>query len=587
MTGALRERGLRRWASPNFLLLFPAVATLLVIFVYPIAGLMKQSFMTQDNQPTLENYRRLFETRLYVDVLLNTLMIAVYATLLTLLIAYPLTIYIARARPGLRRWLILAVLAPFWTSTLIHAFAWILLLGRRGILNQWLMQSGAISRPLDLIYNFAGVLIGMSHAMTPLAVLTMLPVMLRIDKNLSSAASTLGASPVRSFWLVYFPLSLPGLTAAGLLVFVTALGFFITPALLGSPREMMIVQIIIEQIELVLDWGFASAISLLLVVTTFALIWLMNRVGGVSFLPGGENRRTAGHGSLFVTVLNAVGSFFDAIGTVTGKVGWLKYLLARAALPAVAFAGAGFLVLPAAALVLMSFSDDSLFAWPPKGFTFRWYIQFFDSLTWMSAALRSLGVALVAAILALLIGIPAAYALTKRKVRFADHVFLFLISPLVLPTITIAISIYYFYAKIGLLGNSLGLALAHTVLALPFVVIAVSAILKGYDTRMDQAARTLGASPAVAFRRITMPLIMGGILSAFLFAFVKSFEDLTIALFLTGGLQTTLPKQMWIEALLLISPMLAAVSTLVMVFVVSILLTVEFTNRKFKMDRGE
>ena len=172
-----------------------------------------------------------------------------------------------------------------------------------------------------------------------------------------------------------------------------------------------------------------------------------------------------------------------------------------------------------------------------------------------------------AAILAMLIGVPAAFALARRSFAGKTGALALILSPLILPRMIVAVALFYLYARVGLVGTALGLVLGHTVLAIPFVVITVMAVLKTYDDRLDQAASSLGAGPLRTLRHVTLPLIRTGLMAAFLFAFVTSFDELTIALFVTGGLTTTLPKQMWDDALLKVSPILAAVSTVLIVFV--------------------
>jgi putative spermidine/putrescine transport system permease protein len=155
-----------------------------------------------------------------------------------------------------------------------------------------------------------------------------------------------------------------------------------------------------------------------------------------------------------------------------------------------------------------------------------------------------------------------------------------ILSPMIIPRKIIAVALFYSYARIGLVGSSIGLVLGHTVLAIPFVVITVMAVLKNYDDRLDQAAWNLGASPARAFYHVTFPLIRPGLVAAFLFAFVTSFDELSIALFATGGLKTTLPKQMWDDALLKVSPTLAAVSTLLIVLIGTTITLAERLRRR-------
>lgn len=233
----------------------PILVFLLTAFAYPVVQLLWLSLFGKTGTPTLEHYERLFTVPVYFAVLRNTFEIAGWTTLLCIVGGYPIAYFLATTTDKARNSLILWVLLPFWTSFLVRTFAWIVLLGRRGAINSVLESVGLIEAPLALLFNMTGVMIGMVHALMPLAVLTMLSVMETIDRKLMPAAFTLGARGGQAFWRIYFPLSLPGVAAAGLLVFITSLGFFITPALLGGPRETMITQVIISQIQELLNWG--------------------------------------------------------------------------------------------------------------------------------------------------------------------------------------------------------------------------------------------------------------------------------------------------------------------------------------------
>ena len=257
--------------------IYPAVLFLLLLFVYPTALLVGLSVADVDGKISVDHYARLFEGELYTKVLLITLKVAAWTTAFAIIAGYPVAYLLANVKSSLRNTLIIWVLLPFWTSFLVRTFAWLVLLGRKGAINDLLIALGIIDYPIKIIYNFTGVMIGMVHALMPLCVLTMLAVMENIDTNLSKAAGTLGARRGQAFWRIYFPLSLPGVAAGGLLIFVTSLGFFITPALLGSARETMIVQLIMFQIDSMLNWGFAGAISMLLLVTVLVIFFLYDR----------------------------------------------------------------------------------------------------------------------------------------------------------------------------------------------------------------------------------------------------------------------------------------------------------------------
>lgn len=193
---------------------------------------------------------------------------------------------ISTAGPRTKGRLVFLVLLSFWTSFLVRAFAWVIILGRNGVVNQTLVALGIIDRPIDLLYGLGAVLAGMVHAMLPLAVMTMLAVMENIDRNLPRAASTLGARPGSAFWTVYFPLSMPGVAAAAIMVFVTAIGFFIVPALLGGRFETMISQLIIDQVQQTLNWGLAGAIAVLLLAVVLLVFLVYDRIFGFTTLTG-------------------------------------------------------------------------------------------------------------------------------------------------------------------------------------------------------------------------------------------------------------------------------------------------------------
>jgi len=593
-----REAAVHRRRPPWLLAwpIFPVLIFLGLVFLYPVAQLLWLSVVDRAGDLTGTHYLRLFASPVYVKVLQNTFEIAGWTTVLCIVGGYPVAYLLATTSENRRNNLILWVLLPFWTSFLVRTFAWIVLLGRNGAVNDMLEALGVTDAPLELIYNMTGVMVGMTHALMPLGILTMLSVMQSIDASLPKAASTLGARGGQAFWRIYFPLSLPGVAAAGLLVFITALGFFITPALLGSPRETMITQIIIQQVQELLNWPFAGAISMLLLVSAIAVFYLYDRALGMSTLAGGApvSQRGGVGGANPIGQAGAWlgGRLIAGLGAASDLVAeqWERLFpsrpdrrprgSSRTLLWAVVLAVIAFLALPSFFIAPVSFTTDAFIEWPPTFFTWRWYETFIASPTWTAAIVRSLGVGAVTAALALVIGAPAAFVLARQRIAGRTAAMAFILSPLIIPRMIIAVALFYLYARIGLVGTSLGLVLGHTVLAVPYVVVTVMAVLKNYDERLDQAAGSLGANRARTLRHITFPLIRPGLIAAFLFAFITSFDELTIALFVSGGLATTLPKQMWDDALLKVSPTLAAVSTVLLVFVTAMILLAEYFRRR-------
>ena len=592
------------WRRREWLVLWPLLPIVLfltVLFVYPVGQLLWLSVVDGQGHLTGLHYVRLFTTATYVKVLGLTFEIALWTTLIAVVAGYPLAYLLSTVGNHTRNRLMLWVLLPFWTSFLVRTFAWLVLLGRKGAINEWLMTIGVTEAPLALIYNRAGVLIGMVHALMPIAVLTMLAVMRNIDRSLSGAASTLGARGGQAFWRVYFPLSMPGVAAAALLVFVLSLGFFITPALLGSGRELLVAQVIITQIEELLNWGFAGAVSVLLLGATLAVFLLYDQLFGRSRLTG-EERTTAG-----ARRPGLIGRFGAvAAGKLIGLMGWIcdrveealewirpirpdrpRATMSRAVLWTMAVVTLVYLAAPSFFVIPVSFSEAPYIQWPPVGFTLANYQLFLSDPVYVGAMIRSLIVGLCSAALSMLLGVPAAFVLTRRRMPGKSVILAAILAPMILPHIVIAIALFFLYAQLGLVGTTFGLVLGHTCICVPFVVVTVMAVLKNYDERLDQAASSLGANQWRTLRKVTLPLIFPGLVAAFLFAFVISLDELSIALFISGGAAPTLPKQLWVDSMLRVSPMVTAVSTVVLVFVTSLILLAEFTRRRVEKGSGE
>ncbi|CAJ96612.1 ABC-type spermidine/putrescine transport system, permease component II [Cupriavidus necator] len=585
MTAVALQRRPLPWLRPA-LLAAPLVLLFVVLLVYPVGQLLLLSVYS-DGAFTLAKYRQLFASSVYVDVMLITLKISLWTTLLSVVAGYPVAYLISSLSKDRKAKWLFWVLLSFWTSFLVRAFAWIVMLGRNGVVNQLLSAAGIQDAPSNLLYSLGAVLVAMVHALMPLAVLTMLSVMENIDRNLPRAALTLGARPGTAFWRVYFPLSMPGVAAGAIMVFVTAVGFFIVPALLGGRKEIMVAQLIIDQVQQTMNWGFAGSISVLLLLVVLAVFALYDKVLGLSSMAGGAEQRTrsaAAHDG----VLHRLGdSVLGALGAVSDKLLALVPRGRREPQPGdslplrtIVLMVLLFLSVPALLMIPLSFADKSGLNWPPRGFTLQHYQDMLASPLWMQAGLRSLLVGLGAAVLALLVGTPVAFLLARSQMRGKSLLLAFVLSPIIIPRMIIAVGMFYFFARVGLVGTSLGLMIGHTVIAVPYVVMTMMAVLRNYDTRLDLAAQSLGARPWQTLRYVTLPILAAGLFSSFLFAFATSFDELTIALFASGGLSATLPKQFWDEVTLQLSPVIAAVSTCLFVFVTLLITCAERLRRK-------
>lgn len=251
----------------------PGLLFLVVFFLVPLARMGARSF----TDPSPENYRVFLDSPVYVRVLWTTLRTSLIVTAVCLLIGYPYAYVMHHAGPKTRAALTVLVLVPFWSSLLVRTYAWTVLLQDSGIINSVLRDLGLIREPIQLMRNTLGVTIGMSHILLPFMVLPIWATMRRIDPDLVPAAESLGASPRAAFRKVFLPLSIPGVFAGCLLVFVLALGFYITPALLGSPQNAMFSELIVNMVSERLRFGVGSALAMTLLAVTLLLLGIGSR----------------------------------------------------------------------------------------------------------------------------------------------------------------------------------------------------------------------------------------------------------------------------------------------------------------------
>ncbi len=287
-TGLLSARAGARTRGAGLvpvLLLGPAVAWTFLFFLLPLAVMVWQSF--QRDGLSLFHYRKLLSTPLYLISMATTFQISLVVTAGCLLLGYPVAFLIATAGPRVRGLVLLLVVIPYWLDYIVRSYSWMVLLGRMGLVNRTLIGLGLTSEPLSILYSMWSVDIGMIQILLPLMVLTLYGAMHGIDQRLVQAAAIHGAGPWQAFRRVFFPLSLPGVYGACLLTFVVSMGFYITPALLGGRKQTMISQLIYTLASDMLDWPLASAVSVLLLIVSLAIVLVYNRLFSIDRLWGG------------------------------------------------------------------------------------------------------------------------------------------------------------------------------------------------------------------------------------------------------------------------------------------------------------
>lgn len=263
------------WRVPHFALVAPLLLYLLALYAIPVAGMMLRS--VADPHWTTANFVQIATDPVFPLVLWITIRISLIVTVATLLLGYPTAFLLARLPPARANLLLIIVLVPFWSSILVRSYAWMVLLGRDGIVNQLLLSLGLITAPLRLLYTTFAVYVAMIHVLLPFMILPLYASLRAIDGNLLRAAASLGARPAQAFRQIVLPLSLPGISAGCLLVFILALGFYITPALVGGPRDLMMAVLIQQQIDQ-LDWPLGSALAVVLLAAALGTFAIFTRV---------------------------------------------------------------------------------------------------------------------------------------------------------------------------------------------------------------------------------------------------------------------------------------------------------------------
>ena len=270
------------------LLLVPCFAWIAFFFLLPLGMMVWRSLAGEAGSIAI--YQDILTAPLYHKVMATTLRTAVATPVLALLLGYPVAYALTVSQPAVRGLMLLLVLVPYWVDIIVRSFSWMVMLGDNGIVNKALVGLGLIPAPAQLLYTTLSVLLGMVQIMLPFAIVTLFGAMLRIDRTLMTAAKIHGATSWQAFYAVFLPLSLPGVYGAGLLVFIMSLGFFVTPALLGSPKETMIAQTIMVEATQTLDWETASAAGTLLLIITTIIAVIYNRYFSLDRLWGGSDQ---------------------------------------------------------------------------------------------------------------------------------------------------------------------------------------------------------------------------------------------------------------------------------------------------------
>ena len=553
-------------------MLLPVLLLLALGYLGPL-GMVAWTSLRRAGQTGLAAYAEILSQPVFLDIFLRTITTAVCVTLICAAVGYPFA-YLVATRA--RRWAgpIMALVAvPYLTSILIRSYAWVAILGGGGLVNRTLMALGLIEDPLRLVFNSFGSYVGMVQILLPMMVLPLYAAMRRIDPALLRAGASLGGGPASVFATVFLPLSLPGLAAGSALVFLSALGFYITPALLGAPGDYLLAQAIEVRVTTLAEFDVAAALSWMLLAIVAALLLLLRH--RIVPLDEAERRQRA------LPRLRALAPLARWVMLLGDRVAPLAGPLLRLHGALVLL----FLLSPMVVVVLIAFSSAPYLTFPPPGYSWRWFTAFFRDANWLEAAWFSLWVSTAAAVTTLMVGTPFAFALARGRFAGRRLLWLLAVSPMILPHIVIGLGLFFTFVALGLNGHPVSFWIAYAVTGLPYVVIILVSALGRFDRDMERAAQSLGAPPLTVFRTVTLPLLAASFATAFLFAFLSGFDDLIIGLFLSSPRGTTLAIRMWEDIRLEISPKTAVVGALQLA-VLLFVLAAQALARRIARGRG-
>lgn len=515
-----------QWAA-----VLPAFVLLALLLVYPLVSIALRSFNPSGNATlsghglTWMNYLGLFRDPAARIILRNTFVVAGVAAVASVVIAYPVAMFITQLRPRPRRIALWLVLLPLWTSVVVRMYSLQLILGQ-----------------VNTLYTERAAIIGMISYLVPYLVLILYSGMSRIDPTLMVASRALGAGPLRTLRLIFLPLASQATWAGLMLMFVIGLGFFLTPALLGGSGDMTVAMYILQQVR-INDWGAASAMGMCLLVIAVIVYLAVDRIFGI------ERLTTLGTGDA-------------SLGTGSDGHSWMPRWL-RCALGGWSGLVFAALTLPLVYVVVVSFSSKSYLSFPPPALSTKWYAALFSDPSWRDSLVLSLRVGLATTVMATVLGLLTALAMTRSRAINSGPVRAVLILPVIVPVTLLAAGIYDLVLRTGQSGTLLGFALPHTLLALPFTTMILKGSLSQVGRSFELAARTLGARPLRAFRSVTLPLIVPGLAAAAAIAFVTSWDEVVIAM-LVQYILPTLPVKLFTVVQASLTPVVASISSLIL-----------------------
>ncbi len=592
--GTRRSRS--RLKPAQYLLLAPSTIMLLLAFFVPIVYLfalcvyhgIPGSGLIDYSNPNMDNFVR-FMDPYNLKVLLRTLRIAFMATVVALVVGYPIALSMTKGSNAKKGIMLALLLTPLVTNVVARTLGLMIIFGNNGPVNQVIKMLGFSG--IKFLGEEFGIVLGLVQVYTPYMVLSIKAVLENTNFNLQEAARDLGCSKWQAFCKVILPLSMPGVVAGSLFVFLLSFSSYITPKLMGKGGIMTMSMYVYQQGMGLMDWPFAAAVAIILLLVSLVLVTLYNKM--TSRIERMNDRtgiyRNANYTNAWHQFTTKIKDFFyDIYASIMRRLeksdGMRKFLagcstgfekVGTVLVKVLVVLGIVFIICPLPIVIISSFTEANLVYFPPQGFSLKWYIGLANKTEYLKSFFVSLRLAFFAVGVALVFGTMVAVSLTRFKFRFTNALRTFFLSPLMVPGVIFGLAAVRFAARIGWNASFRALLFVHIIICSTYVIRTVLSSLIGFDASIEEAARDLGASPWQTFWKITFPIIRPSIIVAGLFSFITSLDETTVSVFLVGGQSVTLPVRIFSQLEYGLEPTITAISSLLVIFALIILLVID------------
>ncbi|MHC2391269.1 ABC-type spermidine/putrescine transport system permease subunit II [Bradyrhizobium liaoningense] len=550
MSMAADERNARApWA-----LTAPALMLFVGVLLIPLAMTVMLSFhdwgQYKGIEPVfiLKNWHEIATDPYYAEMFWRTFRVAILTTLLTALLGAPEAYILNRMSGRWKSFFLLVILGPLLISVVARTLGWALLFGgNNGLVNKLLMSLGVMRSPIPFMFTETGMIIALAHVMMPFMVLSVWAALQRLDPQIENAAMSLGAGPVTIIRRIVMPQILPGVLSGAIIVFSLSASAFATPAIIGGRRLKVAATLAYDEFLNTLNWPLGAAVATLLLVGRAGADRRRQQRVDRATLRGGVPMRRNGPLALI----------FHAIFVIV-------------------------MVAPILVVCLVAFTPEGFLSLPTNGFSLRWFRTIANYPEFIHAFWVSLGLGALSSFVALLFAVPAALAIARYRFRGRDALAALFLSPLMIPHVVLGIAFLRFFTSAGLGGSFAALIIAHVIIVFPFALRLTLAAATGMDRTVEMAAVSLGAGGWTLFRRVTLPLILPGVISGWALAFIQSFDDLTMTVFLATPGTETLPVRMFLYIQDNIDPLVTSVSACVIAITMTALILLD---RFYGLDR--